>query len=37
MTGSHTHLINFDTLIVSKLGNSYPTFDDLEHFQEAAI
>jgi hypothetical protein len=28
-TGSHTHLINFDTLIVSPLGNPTPTFNDL--------
>ncbi len=32
MTGSHTHLINFDTMVVSKLGSVYPTFNDLGTF-----
>jgi len=27
-TGSHTNLINFDTLVVTKLGYAYPIFND---------
>ncbi len=32
MTGSHTHLINFDTMVVSNFGYAYPTFNDLGTF-----
>ena len=31
-TGSHTHLINFDTMVATRFGEANPTFNDLGTF-----